>query len=61
MVFEIVHVAALDQHAEKNSSPKTLHLSASLSMISKQQLPDSSTVVSYIHIAGLGNVFEKRY
>ena len=44
---EIFHEVASDQYAEKNSSPNTLHLGPSPSIISKRQLPVSSTIVRY--------------
>ena len=44
MVSEIFHVVASDQYAGKNSSPDTLHLGPSHSIISKRQLPVSSTI-----------------
>ena len=47
MVSEIVPVVASDQYAEKKSSLNTLHLGPSPSMISKRQLPVSSTIVKY--------------
>ena len=45
MVFEIFPVVASGQYAEKNSSPNTLHLgpSPSIIIISKRPLPVSST------------------
>ena len=45
MVSEIFPVLASDQYAEKNSSPNTLHLGPSPSIISKRQLQVSSTIV----------------
>ena len=48
MVSEIFHVVASDQYPEKNSSPDTLHFGPSPSIISKRQLPVSSTIVKYI-------------
>ena len=45
---EIFHEVASDQYAEKNSLPNTLHLGPSPSIISKRQLPVSSTIVRYI-------------
>ena len=44
MVSKIFHVVASDQYAGKNSSPNTLHLGPSQSIISKRQLPVSSTI-----------------
>ena len=45
MVSEVIPVAASDQYVENNSSPNTLHLGPSPSIISKRQLLVSSTVV----------------
>ena len=47
MVSEVFPVVPSDQYAEKNSSPNTLHLGPSPSIISKRQLPVSSTIVRY--------------
>ena len=47
MVSEIFPVAASDQCAKKNVSPNSLHLGPSPSIISKRQLPVSSTIVKY--------------
>ena len=47
MVSEIFPVVASDQYAEKNSSPNTLHLGPSPSIISKRQLQVSSIIVRY--------------
>ena len=52
MVSEIFPVVATDQHAEKNSSPNTLHVSPSPTIISEQQLPVSSSIVKYTLFAG---------
>ena len=52
MVSEIFPVVASDQHAEKNSSPNTLHVSPSPTIISEQQLPVSSSIVKYTLFAG---------
>ena len=42
MVSKIFHVVASDQYNEKNSSPNTLHLGPSPSIISKRQLASST-------------------
>ena len=47
MVSEIFPVVASDQYAEKKWSPNSLHFGPSPSMISKLQLPVSSTIVKY--------------
>ena len=47
MVSEIFPVGASDEYAEKHLSPKSLHLGPSPSIISKRQLPVSSTIVKY--------------
>ena len=47
MVTEISPVVASDQYAEKKWLPTSLHLSPSPSIISKRQLPVSSTIVKY--------------
>ena len=47
MVSEIFPVVASDQYAEKNSLPNTLHLGLPPCIISKGQLPFSSTIVRH--------------
>ena len=47
MVSEIFPVVASDEYAEKILSPNSLHLGPSPSIINKQQLPVSSTIVKY--------------
>ena len=47
MVSEIFPVVTLDEYAEKHLSPNSLHLGPSPSIISKRQLPFSSTIVKY--------------
>ena len=47
MVSKIFPVIASDQYAEKELPPNTLHLGPSPSIISKQQLQVSSTIVKY--------------
>ena len=47
MVTEISPVVASDQYAEKKWLPSSLHLNPSPSIISKRQLPVSSTKVKY--------------
>ena len=47
MVSEIFPVVASDQYTDKNSSLSSLHLGPSPSIISKRQLPVSSTIVMY--------------
>ena len=47
MVSKIFPVVASDQYTEKKLSPNTLHLGPSPSIISKRQLPVSSTIVKY--------------
>ena len=47
MVSKIFPVVASDQYTDKNSSLSSLHLGPSPSIISKRQLPVSSTIVMY--------------
>ena len=47
MVCEIFHLAASDQYVEKYSSPNTLHLGPSPSIMSKRQPPVSFTIVRH--------------
>ena len=47
MVSKIFHAVASNQYAEKNSTPNTLYLGPSPSIVSKGQLPVSSTIVGY--------------
>ena len=47
MVSETFPVVASDQYAEKKWSPNSLHFGPSPSIISKLQLPVSSTIVKY--------------
>ena len=56
---EIFHVVASDIYAEKNSSPKTLHLGPSPSIISKRQ---QTGLIHYseVRIARLGDYFIQR-
>ena len=61
MISEIFHGVASDQPAQKNSASNTLHLGPSPSIISKRQLPISSTWNSEVHIARLGDLFKERY
>ena len=61
MESEIFPVAASDQYAEKHLSPNTLHFCPSPSIISKRQLPVSSTIARYTLHDKDSYLFNERY
>ena len=60
MVSEIFPVVASDQYVEKDSSPNTLHLGPSPSIISKTA---ATGFINYseVHMVRLGDLFKERY